>query len=193
MSKPWEDKHSIWKNEAQFMNWMRGQIRQIWKNHPIRNGYLDEKTEKKPLGRITVNNPDGQMVNAIPCEECGTWVKKSKPKGQRYAEYAVDHIHGGKGFSSKEEFFEWVTTQLWVTSEDIRTLCVPCHEIVNIMQSHNLTWGEAVIEKKLIAIMNTKAKGQRDFLLQHGMEESKMGKNEEIRKQQIREILEGKL
>lgn len=181
--RPWEDRHSIWKNEQQFLQWLRGKVRSIWTDHPVRNGYLDEKTERKPIGRKTVNNPNGQLVNAIPCEICGCWVKKSKPKGQRTADYNVDHLIGGEGFTNSEEFFEWMTRQLWVTSDCIRTLCTPCHKVVNIMQSHNLTFEQAKIEKKTIEI----CKGDdKKWLQSRGIVP---GKNAKIRRNQIREVL----
>lgn len=186
MSKsPWEDPISPWDNEADFLNWLRGEIRRVWTHHPTKNEYVNQRRFKAPIGRVTKNNPKGQMVWAVECENCGVHVKTSKPKGQRTSEFNVDHLVGGEGFKDEEGLFRWMKRMLFITSDDIRILCTPCHKVVNHMQKTGYSFTEAKADKKAIAICG-KGCPEKQWLLDRGVEPAKGSKE---RRRQVREYL----
>lgn len=166
---PW-DNNSAWKNEKDFMNWLRSQTRRIWSRHPVKISYKQKRRFKAPIG---VNGKD---VWACNCEMCRKLVRSSETQ--------IDHIVMGGSFSSWETYTEWARRILWVTPDDIRELCVDCHTIVNHMQKTGLDYNGAKIEKKTIEII--KAKEDKSFLESKGIIPAS---NAKLRRQQIIDIL----
>lgn len=132
MSKPWESVPHIWKDEKAYCNWLRGQIRRMWKRHPVKIEYInslpsvtpnDAKLEGLSIGVDKVH-PNTKVLKE--CEMCSKWF----PKGHM----VVDHLHGGDGFSTYEEFLVWQEMILFLGFEDIQYICKPCHHQVSMSQ-----------------------------------------------------------
>jgi 5-methylcytosine-specific restriction endonuclease McrA len=138
---PW-DNSTAWKSEKDFMNWLRSQTRRIWSRHPVKISYKNNRRFKAPIG---INGKD---VWACNCELCGKLVRSSETQ--------IDHIVMGGSFSDWKSYTEWAKRILWVTPEDIRELCVDCHEIVNHQQKTGLSWEDSIIDKKVIQIIKEK-------------------------------------
>lgn len=182
--KPWLDSASPWDTEGQFLNWMRGELRKIWTHHPIKNSYINARRFKAPLGKPTKKEPDGKMIWSVECEHCGTVVKTSQGKGEEKA-FNVDHIHGGKGFNDFDTMTEWIKRTFYVTSEDIRILCTPCHKVVNHMQKTGFDFELAQADKYAIQAEKRSVYAQKDFLEYFGINDHG---NKEKRREAFREL-----
>lgn len=167
---PWLDIPNVWKNEAAFRTWLRGSVRRIWSRHPIKIEYKNSRRYKAPVGRY------GKDVWVSDCEICG---KQSR-------DTEVDHIHGGKGWNSWDEFCVWMYGLLYVTFADIRELCKECHAIVTHSQKLGCSFEEAKVDKEAISIQNTGK--DKEWLKGHGIVPDK---RKEQRKEQIKNVMRG--
>lgn len=140
MKNPWEIPNSPWKDEKAYLNWLRGSIRRIWSRHPVRIAYKQSLRYKAPVGK------NGKEVWVCECELCG---KQSR-------ETQTDHIHGGYGFKDWDSFTEWARMILWVSFDDIRELCIECHEIVTLSQRKGISFNESFANKEAIKIIKEK-------------------------------------
>jgi hypothetical protein len=166
---PW-DGSTAWKNEKDFLNWLRSQTRRVWSRHPVKISYKNKRRFKAPLG---IN---GKEVWACHCELCEKLVRSSETQ--------IDHIVMGGSFNSWETYTEWARRILWVTPDDIRELCKECHEIITHMQKTGLSWEDAKIDKTVIQII--KEKKDKSWLLEQGITPASNGK---LRREQIIEAL----
>lgn len=177
--KPWLDPASPWDNEKQFLNWMRGELRKMWTHHPIKNSYVNSKRFKAPLGKPTKKDPDGKMIWAVQCEICDKVVKTSQKKGEEKP-FNVDHLAGGKGFNDFDSMTDWIKMVFYVTSDDLRILCTPCHKVVNHMQKTGYDFTTAQADKAAIAFCNRPVGEQKAFLEERGVtDHSNDGKRRE--------------
>lgn len=168
---PWDDCKTIWKDEKAYYTWLRGSVRRIWSKHPVKISYKQSKRYKAPVG---VN---GKEVWVIDCEICGEASRKTE----------TDHIDGGYGFTDWESFCDWAKRILWVTFDDIRELCEECHSIVTLSQRKNITFEEAMTEKKVIAYAKEPTTRQKEILVEMGCDD--IPSTKEGRKQRYREVL----
>jgi hypothetical protein len=107
-------------------------------------------------------------------------------------EVNADHIKG------EIPFTEWSGAQRYaasvhdVTFDDLQILCIPDHKTKSRCEALGLDWttpegwNQGLLEQEFTKIVDSKAKGQKDWLLSKGVEP--MG-NEEQRKIQIRQEL----
>ena len=151
MKNPWEIPNSPWKDEKAYLNWLRGSIRRIWSRHPVRIAYKQSLRYKAPVGK------NGKEVWVCDCELCG---KQSR-------ETQTDHIHGGYGFKDWDSFTEWARMILWVSFDDIRELCIECHETVTLSQRNGTTFEQARAGKDALALV--KAKKDLQWLQERGI------------------------
>lgn len=165
---PWEIPNSPWKDEKAYLNWLRSSIRRIWSRHPVKIVYKQSRRYKAPVGR------NDKEVWVSDCEICG---KQSR-------DCQVDHLHGGYGFTDWTSFTEWAKMILWVGFDDIREVCVECHEVISLSQRKGISFEEALTEKELIAIFKEKRDKQwlKDRCITPGATVS-------VRKDQIRKKL----
>lgn len=164
---------------------MRGQLRQAWTNHPTKNSYITHKRYKAPLGKPTKKEPNGKMVFTVDCELCEKPCKVSyDPKKGEEKPFNVDHLIGGKGFKNLEEMMGWIERIFFITSDDIRILCTPCHKIINHSQKTGLNFEHARADKQAIKIQNEKT--DKEFIEEAG---ETPGSNAKIRRKQLVQIL----
>ena len=186
--KPWEDAPDLWKDEKQFMSgYLRGAIRKIWMRHPIKHRYCNSRTTVTPVEaaefelNIGVAKLHPNVKKLRSCEICEKWFPVGK--------LVVDHLEGGYGFSTHEELVQWMSRQLWVGFDDIREICIPCHELVNTTQRYGCTMEEAPLYQEYAAFKQKKAGPQRKVLSQLGLPD---GKNAEEREAIFFDYIKGK-
>jgi hypothetical protein len=143
----WDYPNSPFKSETAWWTWLRGSIRRMWSRSPVKIAYKQSRRYKAPIGR------GGKEVWCSDCEMCG---KQSR-------DCQVDHIDGGYGFKTWEEFSEWAKRILLVSFDDIRELCKDCHDAVSYQQRTGCTLEEAKAEKLAIALC--KSKEDKQWLL----------------------------
>lgn len=104
----------------------------------------------------------------------------------------VDHREGEKQFTNWEQAQQYAASILDVTFDDLQILCIPDHKTKTRCESLGLDWTteegwkQGLLEQEFTKIIDSKAKGQKDYLISKGIvpESNELG-----RKTQIREVL----
>lgn len=159
--KEWDYFPHIWKTEAQYLSWVRGQIRQIWKTSPQRNEFLKEQTKRLPKynedgSPIFYKNGKVKLYKAYICNCCETICYDSDKVGGFRKTFAVDHIKGNHSLTSFEQAPLFFEAMLRVRKEDLQILCNECHDIKSYAEKYDKTLEEAFIDKKVISLINNK-------------------------------------
>lgn len=172
---PWESEEgrAVWGTEAQYWNWLRGSLRRLWSDYPLRVEWKNRKlrpvSSDEKVSKIF--HPSTKRVGQ--CSLCMNWFPGGKLE--------CDHIFSSEGCTSKEtaEKFLWYCGGL--TGDMFQLVCKPCHKIKSYSERMGVSFEQAVAEKKAIAIQ--KQKGYDVVWL----EESGVvpGKNAKLRRQQI--------
>ena len=156
---------------------MRDAVRKKWMHCPTKLAFL--------------------LINRIPDMDNSTrtkWLQRCNICGNMFKEQDVnvDHIHG------EIEFTEWSLAQPYASSildvkfSDLQILCIPDHKTKTRCEQLGLDWTtpegwrQGLLEQEFTKIVESKAKGQKDWLLSKGIEPKG---NEEQRKIQIRQEL----
>lgn len=127
-----------WKTESSFWTWVRGGLRRsLWMRHPVKILLLKEKRYRASIGR------GGRSVWALRCSICQT--------EQPQSECEVDHIKEAGSLKSREDIAGFVERLAFVTTEDLRVVCKPCHKILTMMSRYGMTFEEAAQRKAEIA------------------------------------------
>ncbi len=153
---------------------MRDAVRKKWMHCPTKLAFL--------------------LMNRIPDMDNSTrtkWLQRCNKCGKTFKEQDVnvDHIDG------EIEFTEWSLAQpyasgvLDVKFSDLQILCIPDHKTKTRCEQLGLDWRteegwkQGLLEQEFTKIVDSKAKGQKDWLLSKGITPAS---NEESRKVQIR-------
>jgi hypothetical protein len=176
MIEPWNHPLSIWKTKSEYFVWLRGWLRRIWSDFPLRSEWkvtqlrpvTKEEREKKLFHTST------KMVGQ--CYLCKNWFPASKLE--------CDHIQESGGcydFETAEKF-------LWHCAADNPSnwalACQPCHKIKSHADRSGLSFEDAKIEKETIKII--KEKKDKSFLIAKGITPATNAKK---RREQIKEYL----
>ena len=170
---PWELPGVPWKTESAFWGWVRGVLRKGWSRHPVKTSYVMNNRK-----RITKAGTDREIWGCN-CELC----HKDFPQGS----CEVDHITASGSLRSKEDIQGFVERLFYVTYEDIRILCKPCHSLVTLAQQAGITFDEAIIEQKVIAVNKKPVSEIKAWLISKGCTPAS---NAAARRKQIKEVLE---
>lgn len=185
MSDPWltPEGKKIWKTEAQYWGWLRGAIRRIWADYPLRKEWKARK-----LRPITQEEKESKKYhpstkNLGQCHYCEDWLAGSKLE--------CDHITSSDGCTSKEtaESFLWYCGG--GTGDDWVLACKPCHSIKTLSERQGISFEESVIEQKVISICKQPTKEIDRFLAENGV----VGypKNKDGRRNAVRRVLSEQL
>lgn len=197
--KPWQWEASIWKTEAAYWSWVRSQFRSIWSDWPAKNDYLNKAAIQIPvldkdgnpcIIKTGVNKGKLKTVKGYKCEATGKLIKASKPKGQRWANYNVDHIESAgsctNGLEAVIYFFRLLTSQ-----DNMQILDTEHHKILTHMEKKGFaTFEEAKFDKELISKTNQKIPVQKKELLEAGFTEEDISNNDK-RRECYRKLLTG--
>ena len=178
MNKPWltPEGLKIWKTESQYWQWIRGALRRLWGDYPLRKEW-----KASQLRPITPEEKASRLYhpstkNLGQCFYCGEWFPGSKLE--------CDHKTPSDGCTSKEtaESFLWYCGggigEEWVLS------CKPCHKVKTNSERKGLSMEDSRIDKEVILIMAEKK--DRQFLTERGITPAS---NANKRKEQVREVL----
>jgi len=199
--KPWTYEGSIWETEGQYVNWIRSQFRGIWSDYPIKNAYLTDRVIQIPKlenGKQVVyksGKKKGQPVTlkGFRCELTGKELKASKPKGQRYAPYNVDHINPAGSCSTVREFLVYIL-RLLTSPDNLQLIDTEIHKVISHYDKYKDKYGftcfnDASAHKKMTAIAKN-ASLENKFLKSKGITPEG---NSAKRKHQIYEYLKNHL
>lgn len=138
MTAPWQDFPKIWKTEACYWSWLRGNLRRIWNHHPVKVEFMREK-RKRIIGAR------GKEVWGGECSLC----KKDFPA----KEMQVDHVIDAGSLVSIEDITPFVTKLLMCSKDNLQYVCSPCHKIKTHSERKKISLSVASAEKKAIAIL----------------------------------------
>jgi hypothetical protein len=157
MSKltPWECCPTVWKSEAAYFTWIRGQMRRAWSRHPVKIAYMQGHRGRYPIGKETKSNPEG-MVWGCKCEIC-SWVKSQ-------SECEVDHIQSAGSFRNWDEFSPWMQGLMLINFDDLQVVCKECHKIKSYADKWGMSFEEARLEKEVIVFTKLPAAKQVEVL-----------------------------
>lgn len=177
--KPWEYCDQ-WKNESQYYSWLRGRLRSIWsKDWTPKNNYLNDRKfdhpkvdeDGNPILNKTGNNMGKQKTfKAYECEITGEIIPASKPKGAKTAKYNIDHIEDAGSCRNGLEACIFLFRVL-TSPDNMQLISTEAHKILTHMKRHDISWDEAVIDKKAIAWEKDKKVDHKQFLLDNGFSE----------------------
>lgn len=163
-----------WKNSTAFFTYLRGCLRKSWSNNPIKHNLLKKKRKLIPNP-----NPKGKkpMVFGFDCSMCGGTFPMSLCQ--------VDHIESAGQLNCTEDIQGFVERLLYVTEDDLRLVCKNCNSALALSDKQGISFEEALIEKKIIAIM--KEKQDRQWLIGNGVIPAS---NQAARRKQIKQRME---
>lgn len=176
---PWDtlEGKRIWKTKAQYFNWLRGGLRKLWSDYPLRKewkkGQLRPLTQEEKL--VKKYHPSTKNVGQ--CVMCKEWMAGSKLE--------CDHLHpsnGCKDWGDINGFLRYCATAL---PNELQLCCKPCHAIKTYAERMGITFEQAKIEKQLIAICKDIKKCNK-LLASHNLPCN----NAKVRKEGVRKLLE---
>ena len=159
---PWEQLPDVWKTEAAYFQWLRGQMRKAWSRHPIKNAYkLGRRTRAAVGKKMDKATQQPCIVWALPCDQCGHVFPQS--------EVEVDHIIRAGSFKCWADCERWLMALMQICFDDLQLLCKPCHKIKSYAETHNMSFQHAAAEKAAIAWLKaTPVPMQIKFLIGKG-------------------------
>jgi 5-methylcytosine-specific restriction endonuclease McrA len=157
--QPW-DECDVWKNQSQFYTWLRGKLREIWKDNPVRI------TFKKEALRPVSSEEKAQKVfhpstkNVGECSFCKVWFAGSKLE--------VDHIQQIGSCKDFEDAIEFLKGVAFVPKKNMQLVCKPCHKIKSYAERQGLSFEDASIEKQAITFCKQSIQDQGAFFEREG-------------------------
>lgn len=137
---PW-DETDIWKNESQYLTWLRGNLRKsLWQHYPPKISFKNDRCIEVTDDIRSNFNLHKSCKYTAACEFCEDYFPKSKLE--------VDHKIGC-GELTMDNKSVWID-RLLCKQKDMRLLCKPCHKIHTYAERMNITFEEASLEKKII-------------------------------------------
>jgi hypothetical protein len=170
--KPWEEYPEIWKTEAAWWAYLRGALRRgLWERSPIKLSYKNSVCTKPPEGY------KGKAKTGSHCALTGEWTGKSK--------LDVDHIEGYVSLLSWEDVLPFIL-HLVPPRGSLQLVERDAHKIKSYAERMNISFEQAVIEKRIIELTKLPVKELQELLAKH----NKPSNNASVRKQSVRELVE---
>lgn len=137
------------------------------------------------------------LMNRIPDMDDSTrtkWLQECNICKKRFKEgdVQVDHEIGERSFTEWEEAQQYAASILDVCFDDLQILCIPCHKTKSRAEELGIDWttpegwARTLLEQQFTKIMDSKAKGQKEYLTNNGIIPER---NEGLRALQIRKVL----
>ena len=153
-NSPWEETNS-WKNESQYLTWLRGQFRKIWMDFIPKNEFISESCHKVDDQEKALHGLHPRTKTAGKCVFCHHIFGKSKLQ--------VDHkIPAGSMLNYGEAPASLL--RLLCSTDNMKVRCKPCYDIKTYSDKHHLSFEDAEKEKQAIAFSKWDANRQRDYL-----------------------------
>lgn len=163
MTEMWKAFPHVWKTKAAYFTWLRGALRRCWNHAP-------QKMECIKANRIRIDNGKGRMIWGAVCGMCGGTFPQNQVQ--------VDHIVPAGSLQDVSDIEGFVTRLLM--SNELRLVCKGCNAALSYADKHKISYEEAIIIKKAIALQKDKKDVQ--WLQERGIIPSK---NAKIRREQI--------
>lgn len=173
-----EEGKRIWKNDMGYFGWLRGGLRTLWQDYPLR------KEWKKSVLRPVTPEEKAQKVfhsstkNVGQCAICKEWMAGSKLES--------DHLIPSKGCKSIEEaihFFFYCAASL---PEHWQPVCKACHKIKTHSERKGISFEEAKYEKQAIPLEKKGTAFVKAWIEERGVSPES---NKDKRREQIISIL----
>lgn len=154
MNKPWEETN-FWKNESQYLTWLRGQFRKIWMDFIPKNEFINSSCHKVDADEKALHGLHPRTKTAGKCVFCHHIFGKSKLQ--------VDHkIPAGSMLTYGEA--PAYLLRLLCSKDNMQLTCKPCHDIKTYADKHSLSFEDAGKEKQAIAFTKWSPARQIDYL-----------------------------
>lgn len=168
---------SIWKTEAEALSWLRGQLRRIWANWPLKNDFKKSKLEPvQPHHNISSK----RVKNVGQCQKCLNYFAASNME--------VDHKQQAGALGKTPESVGLWLFDLLCSADNLQLLCKPCHKIKSYADRVGCTFDEASNKKKVIAFRLLTQQKQVDTLLSLGLSKTEIAKTKVGREGQYESI-----
>ena len=174
-----QENQDVWKSRSAFFSFLKGLFRRGWSRHPIKIKLL-----KKHRKQIPNPNPKGKKptVWGAECSVCHNVFPMNMLE--------VDHVLEDTASLTKlSDVQSCVEKLLVIVEDDLRIICKNDHATSTLSQRMGISFDEAVIEKKIIALMKDRKKCLV-MLEEHGYD-TKTLKNETKRREALRQIFKG--
>ena len=159
--EPWKENPDIWETEGKFWAWLRGGLRRgLWEKSPIKLSFKNSEVSPPPEGLKT------RAKSGAECALTGEWTGKSKLE--------VDHQIGHKSLKSVDDILDFVL-HLIPSKEDLQLVSKEAHKIKSYAERMDISFEDAVAEKRAINKMKQKVDKQKKELLSLGFTEDEVG------------------
>lgn len=150
-------KGSIWKTEAAYWGWLRGEVRRIWADYPVAKNFKSSSLMPIPKEMKPLFHPSTKKVGQ--CVQCKKWFSGSRLQ--------IDHIEETDGCKNYKEFHNFVDRMCMISYEEMALICKPCHKNKSHAARYEMTYEEAVYTRQAIAVI--KEKKDKEFLEEKGI------------------------
>lgn len=140
-----QDFPNIWKNETAFFTYLRGCLRKAWSTHPVKLELIKKKRYQIPNPNPRGNKP---TVWGCDCSMCG--------KTDVLKNFQVDHAISAGKLNKVEDIQGFVERLLIVGEGDLRMVCKDCNNALALADKQGISYEEAIIRKKVIAMGKNK-------------------------------------
>ena len=165
--EPWKEYPQIWPTKSKFFTWMRGCLRSaLWMQSPIKIDFKNGACKLPPPESYTGRGRTGTY-----CALTGVWECKSKLE--------VDHIKGNIPLTDEEDILNFIK-HLVPPRGSLQMVTNPAHKVKSHSERKGISFEDATIEKKAIAIINEI--GDKEYLKSMGLP---VGSNTKMRREQI--------
>lgn len=175
MSNPWEETEA-WDNESQWLNWVRGQLRNMWSDYPVRKNFKDETLRPVTKEERAAKTFHPSTKNVGQCVFCKEWFPGSRLE--------VDHKIPSDGCTTREKAEQFLWYCAAASKEEMQLTCKPCHKIKTYSEREGISFEQAKATKQAIAIV--KEKNDKLWLEERGIVPAS---NQKSRREQIIEEL----
>lgn len=145
----WEQYPNIWKTKSEYYLWLRGHFRRIWSRYPVKLEFKKNNAYAPP------DDYKGRAKKMGTCALCG---EKNIPISQ----LEVDHIDFAGSFDDKQSAVEWLW-KLLCDEDNMQLVHKSCHKIKSYAERKNISFQDAMIEKRAIELIKTKK--EKEWLL----------------------------
>ena len=155
--------NSIWKTESEALSWLRGQLRRIWANWPLKNDFKKSKLEPvQPHHNISSK----RVKNVGQCQKCLNYFAASNME--------VDHKQQAGSIGKTPESVGVWLFDLLCSTDNMQLLCKSCHKIKSYADRIGCTFEQAEHKKKIIAFKALTEQEQIDTLLSLGLSKTEI-------------------
>ena len=152
--EPWTKNPLIWKTEAKYWAWLRGNLRRsLWEKNPIKITFKNAQCSPPPKGVET-----RAKTGAYCALEKDQWVGKSKLQ--------CDHIIGNVSLKCVDDILPFVMHLLPQDFNNLQLVGKEAHTVKSYAERYNITYEEAKIRKRVIQLVKLSLDKQNKQLLQ---------------------------